>query len=90
MAVEFSFSAGKVKHTSGRFPIQVRWNKPDINWIKLNTDGSALDNPGLASGSDHNSIWVSGFARALGITTSFEAKLWALRDGLRLSSSLGV
>lgn len=60
MALEFSFFAGKVKHTSGRFPIQVRWNKLDINWIKLNIDGLALHNLELASGSgiirDHNGI----------------------------------
>lgn len=60
----------------------------------MNIDGSALDNPELASGSgiirDHNGIWVSGFARAIGIAISFEAELWAFHDGLRLCSSLRV
>ena len=30
---------------------------------------------------DQNGVCVSGFARAIGIATSVEAELWALRDG---------
>nr|POE83116.1 hypothetical protein CFP56_42720 [Quercus suber] len=33
---------------------------------------------------DHNGVCVSGFARAIGIATSVEAELWALRDGLNI------
>ncbi|XP_065638063.1 uncharacterized protein LOC136071101 [Quercus suber] len=31
-----------------------------------------------------NGDWIVGFARNIGITTSFQAELWALRDGLLL------
>ena len=32
--------------------------------------------------------WVKGYARAIGITTSVAAELWALRDGIRLCTAL--
>ena len=56
--------------------------------MKLNTDGSSLSNPGLAGGGgvirDEEGNWIVGFARNIGITTSFQAELWGLRDGLTL------
>lgn len=62
MAMDCFFCVGRVKHTSGKFPIKVRWKKPDLNWFKLNTDGLALDNLGLAGGDgiirDHNENWM--------------------------------
>ena len=62
--------------------------------MKLNTDGSSLGNPGLARGGglirNKEGIWVAGFARKIGITTSFFAELWALRDGLNLCISRGI
>lgn len=50
LAAEFFSCAGRVKLTSGKSPAKVRGEKPKPNWIKLNTNGSALDNPGLAAG----------------------------------------
>ena len=65
----------------------IRWEKPRSDW-KLNMDGSFLGNPGLAGGGgvirDDTSNWVVGFSRRIGITLSFEAELWALRDGLTI------
>ena len=58
MKTEFFFRAGRVKHPSGKFPVKVRWKNSKPNWIKLNTDGSALDILKLASNGgiikDHN------------------------------------
>ena len=34
--------------------------------------------------------WVKGYARAIGITTSVAAELWALRDGIRLCIALKI
>ena len=45
-------------------------------------DGSSLRNPHLVGGGglirDDNGDWVVGFARKIGIASSFMAKLWAL------------
>ena len=66
----------------------IRGEKPTRRWVKLNTDSSSLGNPRLAGGGgliwDENGEWKLGFARNIGITTSFQAELWALCDGLSL------
>ena len=36
-----------------------------------------------------NKIWVKGFLRSIGFTTSIISELWALRDGLSLAIQLG-
>lgn len=70
----------------------VRWNRPSNRWVKLNTDGLALGNPGRASGGglirDSDGQWVKGFTRNIGYATSVEAELWALKDGLTLCLTL--
>ena len=54
----------------------------------MNTDGSSLGNPGPAGGGgvirDEEGAWIVGFARNIGITSSYLAELWASRDGLVL------
>ena len=45
------FSIGmKTKIHPSKICIPVAWHKPSLRWAKLNTDGSALGNPGRASG----------------------------------------
>lgn len=72
----------------------VRWERPYRGWHKLNTDGSAAGNPGVAGGGgvlrDDAGLWVKGFARQIGYTTSFLAELWALRDGLSMCLDLNI
>ena len=62
------------------------------NWHKLNTDGSSLGNLGRTGGGgiirNANGEWVGGYARAIGITTSTAAELWALRDRLNMCIKL--
>ena len=74
--------------------IAVRWEKPPLNWYKLNTDGASCRNPGRAGGGgvirDSAGNWIKGFARYIGYTTSIIAEFWALRDGLKLAIQLGV
>ena len=55
------------------------------SFFKLNTDGSARGNPGMALGA-----WVGSFNRAIGFTHSLAVELWGLRDGLTLAKSLNI
>ena len=54
--------------------------------MKLNTDGLVKGSPGIAGCGgllrDYHGNRISCFARAIGITLSLVARLWAIRDGL--------
>ena len=74
--------------------LSIRWERPNRGWHKLNTDGSSLGNPGLASGGGilRNEVggWIRAFIRKIGITTSFVAELWAIRDGLSMCVDMQI
>uniref|UniRef100_A0A2N9FM91 RNase H type-1 domain-containing protein n=1 Tax=Fagus sylvatica TaxID=28930 RepID=A0A2N9FM91_FAGSY len=74
--------------------VPVKWHAPPLGWAKLNTDGSSLGNPGLAGGGgvirDSSGSWLGGFSRYLGHTTSVQAELRALKDGLILAIDLVI
>ncbi|KAK9995287.1 hypothetical protein SO802_019973 [Lithocarpus litseifolius] len=71
-----------------------RWEKPEVCWMKLNTDGALNSLLGLAGGGglirDDAGRWVAGFARKIGKINSFLAELLALRDGLFLCQQMNV
>ncbi|GLT63476.1 hypothetical protein SLA2020_360390 [Shorea laevis] len=73
--------------------ISVGWSPPPSGFVKLNSDGSALGNPGMAGAGgllrDHFGRWIVGFSRNIGWTTSIAAELWAIRDGLEVAISKG-
>ena len=58
----------------------------------MNTDGSSVGNPEKDGGGgliqNHEGGWVKGFSRAIGISSSVDAELWALIDGLRICCSM--
>ncbi|KAL0013081.1 hypothetical protein SO802_000150 [Lithocarpus litseifolius] len=65
---------------------RIRWEKPEVGWFRLNSDGSSLGNPGQAGSGglirNGEGGWLCGYARKIGITMSFAAELWGLRDGI--------
>ncbi|GLT67469.1 hypothetical protein SLA2020_397770 [Shorea laevis] len=73
--------------------ILVGWSPPPPGFIKLNTDGSALTNPGTAGARgvfrNESGNWLLGYYRNIGFTSSLSAELWALRDGLKLAVQRG-
>ncbi|KAK9991878.1 hypothetical protein SO802_026863 [Lithocarpus litseifolius] len=93
-AIEFAYTDINGKQACSRAIIQVRWISPPINWYKLNSNGSFLENPRLAGGGglirDDKGDWIKGYARAIGITTNVAAESWALRDGIRLCIALKI
>ena len=93
-SAEFFAIGSKDRCNKMKKVIRVAWEKPPLGWLKLNTDGSALGNPGKAEGGglirDHQGNWIRGFARAHGYSTSSLAELWALRDGLEIAKDLGI
>ncbi|KAL0012166.1 hypothetical protein SO802_007274, partial [Lithocarpus litseifolius] len=90
-ALEYYSFVGPHKEAITHIYKPVHWSKPVNGWVKLNTDGSSLGNPGRAGGGglirDEEGNWIVGFACKIGSTTSFLAELWALRDGLNLCLS---
>ena len=68
-ALEYLYGVAKIKSQNLRVTIPIRWLKPPMNWLKLNTD------------RDSAGRWVKGFSRSIGLATNVMAKCWALRDG---------
>ena len=91
-AVEFAYIGFNEKQAINRRNIQVRWIKPPLSWYKLNLDGSSLGNPGRVGGGgliqNDKGEWIKGYARNVGHTTSVAVEFWALRDGLKLCTTL--
>lgn len=85
-ALEFFFYVGPTKFLRIRVTNQVKWDRPNIGWMKLNIDGLSLGNPGIAGGGgvirDWSGRWVVGFSRKIGIVTNLLVDFWAIRDGL--------
>ncbi|KAJ1409311.1 Ribonuclease H domain [Sesbania bispinosa] len=69
--------------------VWVKWNPPDLGWIKLNTDGSVNAHHHLvACGGifrNHHGNFVLAFAQKLAPTSILEAELLAILYGLELA-----
>ena len=61
---------------------------PPAPYIKLNIDGSAISNPGVAKAGgilrNHSGDWISGFSLHLGLASNNMVELTAVRQGLGL------
>ncbi|KAG8391622.1 hypothetical protein BUALT_Bualt01G0206500 [Buddleja alternifolia] len=71
--------------------IRLHWEAPGRVFVKLNSDGASRGYPGSAGIGgvvrDEYGHFIAAFAGHIGIHT---AKLWAIREGLRLCVSLNV
>lgn len=67
----------------------IGWKTLTYLKIKINTDGAAKGNPELASAGcvqqEAQGRWILIAVRNLGITTSVNAELWAIYQGLSLA-----
>ncbi|KAL3510972.1 hypothetical protein ACH5RR_030373 [Cinchona calisaya] len=65
------------------------WKPPPSNFIKLNTDGSALGNPGCAGTGgvfkNEDGDWLLGFSRKIGFTSNNTSEAWASTESLNLA-----
>ncbi|KAK4733775.1 hypothetical protein R3W88_008036 [Solanum pinnatisectum] len=64
----------------------VQWNRPPDEWVKINTDGSALNNPGIIGAGgiirNKNGELILAFATPLGEGTNNQAEVEAAILGL--------
>ena len=71
----------------------IAWNKQTDQWIKINTDGSPLDNPGrLGAGGilrDKNGQLLMAFATTLGVGQNNKAEIEAAIFGLTWDLEVG-
>lgn len=67
----------------------VVWKKPQVGWLKLNTDASVRhcpDSVGIGGVIRNNEgDWVCGFHGRIGACSVITAELWAIREGLLLA-----
>ena len=66
LAIEFFFSLSTKGDKLAKSDTLIGWQHPPRDFVKLNTDGSVLGNPGLTSSGgvlrDSNENWVRGFS----------------------------
>ena len=79
-AMEFFHCVNNPRNNRHLVIKQVRWERPNKGWFKLNTDGAtnATQNVAGAGGvlRDARGNWVVGFSRKVGNSNSFEAEIW--------------
>ncbi|XP_043693114.1 uncharacterized protein LOC122643564 [Telopea speciosissima] len=81
-------------YTQANRIIEIRWRKPNVNWVKLNIDGCSMGNPGhsSAAGIYRNSQGqpIGSFAQYLGITTNHYAKFSAFFIGVQKAKEKNI
>lgn len=76
-----------------RHAIRVAWTCPPLDMLKLNVDGASRGNLGMAGFGcvirDNRGRWLAGAARALGVSSAYQAEIWGDVLGLRLDWEQG-
>ena len=71
-----------------------KWEPPPSGWFKLNFDGAARGNPGIAGigciVNDDGGKWIGKLASPIPPTTNNMAELEAVHKGIQICISLGV
>lgn len=91
-ALEYQFLTAPAKNPHPRVRINAKWTKPDLGWLKLNTNASIINGRADVGGliRDSNGNWVQGFSKSIGTSSVLMAELWALRDGIRMAKNLNI
>ncbi|XP_043724093.1 GABA transporter 1-like [Telopea speciosissima] len=73
---------------------EVWWSRPLVGWVKLNSDGCSLGNPGRAGAGgilrDVTAIPIGAFGIFLGISSNILAEFSAVLHGILLAKEKGV
>ena len=93
-AFEFLHCVASPRVQVGKVVKRMCWVRPPLGWKKLKTDGAFNGDAGLVGCGgivrDERGHWVNGFSKRIGLTNSFEAELWGLREGLLLCCNLNI
>ncbi|XP_009770934.1 uncharacterized protein [Nicotiana sylvestris] len=88
-AVEYTYLAAFTHKTNHKRKItkKIKWNPPNTNFYKLNTDGAYSANTVGIGGLIRNSKaeWILGFSGSAPHDSSTTAELYALTQGLKLA-----
>lgn len=72
--------------------IQIAWEFPEPEYVKLNSDGMVRrNNTEAGCGAvirDSKGGWIIGCTRSLGVCTTFKAEIWGILDGMRLAKKM--
>ncbi|CAJ2644894.1 unnamed protein product [Trifolium pratense] len=82
-----------VHHPKAPVIKEVLWQPPLYNWVKCNTDGSALGSPSLASCGgifrDYTATFLGGFSINIGNSYALHAELIGVMNAIEIAHSKG-
>ncbi|XP_060202047.1 uncharacterized protein LOC132630491 [Lycium barbarum] len=90
-AIESFFIIGKgnTGHSTNKISMNIKWEPPDRECFKLNTDGSIVGRIGIIGidGVVRNSKgdWVMGFVKSITHNTTVHSELCVLHEGLLMA-----
>ncbi len=89
------FNHHQILHRAKSLAIELLFSLPQkTNKSNKSSVLIGLGNPGPASAGslvrDSDGRWIRGFSRFIGITNSFVAELWGLKDGLNFACNLNI
>ena len=71
-----------------------KWSPPPRGWAKLNFDGAARGNPGMAGigciVNNDSGVWIAKKAKPIGPSSNNMAEFLALEEGLNICLQLGI